>query len=101
LVAFEMTPELTAGDSAEPGGELCTAFRVVALGVAEEGEEDLLGDLFCDRGVAVQAKGVTVDERRVALIESRNRVGGSLPGGEEELVVRVLLRAGMEPEEHV
>ena len=63
LAAFEMTPELAAGDAAEPGGECSPALGVVSAGVAEEGEEDLLGDLFRNGGVAAEAKGETVDER--------------------------------------
>jgi len=101
LCALEVAPELAPGDAAEPSGEV-GAPGVVAIGVAEEGEEDLLGDLFGDGGVAAEAKGVAVDERRVTMVESGEGVGGALLRSEEKLGVGGLLDAVLAPvEEHV
>lgn len=67
LAAVEVTPELTAGDSAEPGREAC-ALGIVAVGLPEESEEDLLSDLFCYGIVAAEAEDVAIDERGMAAI---------------------------------
>jgi hypothetical protein len=87
LGAFQVAPQLTAGDAAEPCGECSPALDFVAAGVAEEGEEDLLGDLFGDSGVAAEAESEAVDERAVAVVKSGDGVGGSLLRCKEELVV--------------
>jgi hypothetical protein len=87
LGTLEVTPELAASDAAEPGGERGSTLGVVAIGVAEEGEKDLLGDLFGDGGVAAKTKGEAVDERAVAVVESADGFRGSLLRSEEELGV--------------
>ena len=101
LAALEVTPELAAGDSAEPGGEGC-ALGVVAGGLAEESEEDFLGDLLGYGAVAAEAKDVAINERPVAAIEDCDGVGGTLLGGGQQLRVGVLIGAMLAPgREHI
>ena len=101
LVALEVTPELAAGDSAEPGGEGC-ALSVVTAGVAQESEEDLLGDLLGYGVVATETKNVAVDERPVAAIEDGECFRGTLVGGGEQLRIGVLIGAMLAPgREHI
>jgi hypothetical protein len=101
LAAFKVTPELAAGDAAEPRGEGC-ALGVITGGVAEESEEDFLGDLLGYGVVAAEAKDVAVDERAVAAIENREGFGGALLRGGEQLRVGVLIGAMLAPgREHV
>jgi hypothetical protein len=96
-----MAPELAAGDAAEPGGEGC-ALGVVAVGLAEESEEDFLGDLLGYGVVAAETKDVAIDERPVAAIEDCDGVGGTLLGGGEQLRVGVLIDAMLAPgREHI
>jgi hypothetical protein len=94
--ALEVTPELAAGDAAEPGGEIC-APGVVSVSVSKEGEEDLLGDLFSDGGVAAEAEGEAVDERGMTLVEKGDGVGGALLRSEEKLGIGALFDAGLAP----
>jgi hypothetical protein len=101
LVAFEVTPELAAGDAAEPGGE-GRALGIVTVGLAEESEEDFLGDLLGYGVVAAETKDVAIDERPVAAIEDCDGVGGTLLGGGEQLRVGVLIDAMLAPgREHI
>ena len=74
LAEFEVTPELTAGDAAEPGREGC-ALGVVTVGLTEESEEDFLGDLLCYGVVATEAEDIAIDERPVAAVEACDSVG--------------------------
>jgi len=68
LVALEMTPELAAGDSAEPGGE-GSSLGIVTVGLAEEGEKDFLGDLLGYGVVAAEAEDIAIDEWGVTTVE--------------------------------